>query len=139
MNNELLRRESLDALDSLSTCLTRLAEALIAASDADAVFRKKKLALETCELEFRYTYVWQTSMNDKGMVVLTSTNEKAREVEIAFALSQDTEWSALAADVETATEAARRAKLELDIARSAYSVNRDSVRLHTALLVAEKE
>ena len=129
-------QETLDALRLYGEGYQR---ALTRASEADASLRAKRCALETCELEFRYSYVWQTSMNDKGMVVLTSTNEKAREVEIAFALSQDTEWSALAADVETATEAARRAKLELDIARSAYSVNRDSVRLHTALLVAEKE
>ena len=78
-------------------------------------------------------------MNDKGAVVPTSTNEKAREVEIAFALSQDTEWAAHTADVETATEAARQAKLAVDVARIFYQVNLDSVRFFTALLLASKE
>ena len=129
-------QETLDALRLYGEGYQR---ALTRASEADASLRAKRCALETCELEFRYSYVWQTSMNDKGMVVLTSTNEKAREVEIAFALSQDTEWAAHTADVETATEAARQAKLAVDVARIFYQVNLDSVRFFTALLLASKE
>lgn len=120
--------------DELGVAALNLHLALDKVFIADGRQRRTQKALDTCELEFRYAYVWQTSINLKGETVLTSTNERAREVEISFALSQDSEYSALKADAETAAEEVRAAKHEVDLARIDYQVALESLRFRTATL-----